>query len=124
MKLIIFFAFLVLAVPSKAQEPALNGLIIDRTFTRFGKEFYRQYSQQLQDTSYDFNIVIEEKFLPRVGSLVTVSADNRTIFGRMLGRKNQELKQHVDIALNVTAQFIAQRMYPEINPDLKGDGFR
>jgi len=120
----LLFFLALLSTASVQADVVLNGLIVDRTYTRFGKEFYSAYSQKLSSARFDFNITIEEKFLPRVGSLIKVYGDRSLIFGRVLGRKNSEMEGHVNLALNATSGFIARRRVPEINPDLHGEGYK
>lgn len=66
-------------------EAELSGLIIDNTITRFGHDFHRYLSFQLQDASeLENDLVIRERPSARWGSLVWVEYGQRTVYRRFL----------------------------------------
>jgi len=66
-------------------EAELSGLIIDNTITRFGHDFHRYLSYQLQDTSeLESDLVIRERPSARWGSLVWVEYGQHTVYRRFL----------------------------------------
>lgn len=92
-RLTIGLVLLSLASPLLAQEPQgqaqseaeLSGLIIDNTITRFGHDFHRYLSFQLQDASaLESDLVVRERPSARWGSLVWVEYGQRTVYRRFL----------------------------------------
>lgn len=104
----------------------VNGLIIDKTISRFGKTFYIEYSQLIPVKNIKSNVVVEEKYMPRYGSIIVISINGKTLFSRILGRKSNQLSAIVRQASGVTLAFIARSMVEQgklhEDPDLKGNG--
>ena len=89
-------------------EAELSGLIIDNTITRFGHDFHRYLSFQLQDTSaLEGDLVVRERPSARWGSLVWVEYGQRTVYRRFLQPNVAEIE---DIASQA-----AQLILEEIN---------
>ena len=91
-RLAIGLMLLVLVSPVRAQQQAeqgeqaereaqLSGLIIDNTITRFGHDFHRYLSYQLQDsTALKADLVVRERPSARWGSLVWVEYGQTTVY--------------------------------------------
>lgn len=78
-------ALLALALQAQADEAELTGFIIDNTISRSGHEFYRRFSERLNDTSeLDFNLVVRERPSARWGILIWVEHENHTLYRRFL----------------------------------------
>jgi len=88
-------------------EAELSGLIIDNTITRFGHDFHRYLSFQLQDASVlDGDLVVRERPSARWGSLVWVEYGQLTVYRRFLQPNVAEIE---DIATQA-AQFILEEI--------------
>jgi curli production assembly/transport component CsgE len=89
-------------------EAELSGLIIDNTITRFGHDFHRYLSFQLQDASaLEGDLVVRERPSARWGSLVWVEYGQRTVYRRFLQPNVAEIE---DIATQA-----AQLILEEVN---------
>ena len=78
-------ALLTLALQARADEAELTGFIVDNTISRSGHEFYRSFSERLNDTSeLDFNLVVRERPSARWGILIWVEHENHTLYRRFL----------------------------------------
>ena len=78
-------ALLTLALQAQADEAELTGFIVDNTISRSGHEFYRSFSERLNDTSeLDFNLVVRERPSARWGILIWVEHENHTLYRRFL----------------------------------------
>ncbi|KJH84956.1 curli production assembly/transport protein CsgE [Pseudomonas sp. KSR10] len=89
-------------------EAELSGLIIDNTITRFGHDFHRYLSFQLQDASeLENDLVIRERPSARWGSLVWVEYGQRTVYRRFLQPNVAEIES--------IAEQAAQLVLEEIN---------
>ena len=60
----------------------IGGLVIDRTFTRFGQGFYHHFSRLREDEDPDGreNLTIHERPTARWGSLVWVTHNRKVLF--------------------------------------------
>ncbi len=95
LRLTLGLLLLVLLGPAQAQqeqeqeqaerEAELSGLIIDNAITRFGHDFHRYLSYQLQDSNaLKADLVVRERPSARWGSLVWVEYGTRTVYRRFL----------------------------------------
>ncbi len=93
LRLTLGLLLLMLLGPAQAQqeqeqaerEAELGGLIIDNAITRFGHDFHRYLSYQLQDSSaLKADLVVRERPSARWGSLVWVEYGTRTVYRRFL----------------------------------------
>jgi curli production assembly/transport component CsgE len=115
-RLTLCLLLLSLAGPLQAEEPLsqaqgeaeLSGLIIDNTITRFGHDFHRYLSFQLQDaTALEGDLVVRERPSARWGSLVWVEYGQLTVYRRFLQPNVAEIE---DIATQA-----AQLILEEVN---------
>ncbi|WP_349920744.1 curli production assembly/transport protein CsgE [Aeromonas veronii] len=60
----------------------IGGLVIDRTFTRFGQSFYRHFSRlrEDEDPAGRDNLTIHERPTARWGSLIWITANRKVLF--------------------------------------------
>lgn len=81
------------------REAELSGLIIDNTITRFGHDFHRYLSFQLQDSSdLEGDLVVRERPSARWGSLVWVEYGQQTVYRRFLQPNVAEIEAIADEA--------------------------
>ena len=105
---------LLLFSPLQAQEQAqseaeLSGLIIDNTITRFGHDFHRYLSFQLQDASdLEGDLVVRERPSARWGSLVWVEYGQRTVYRRFLQPNVAEIEAIADEAARLILDEISR----------------
>lgn len=105
---------LLLFSPLQAQEQAqseaeLSGLIIDNTITRFGHDFHRYLSFNLQDASdLEGDLVVRERPSARWGSLVWVEYGQRTVYRRFLQPNVAEIEAIADEAARLILDEISR----------------
>lgn len=108
------------------ERDEIGGLVIDRTITRFGKQFYRDFCTLWReaDGTQDYNVVIVESPIPQSGTRVFVEINQarvfQTYFGRREGADTQGLAAS---AVMSSTEFMATRMSVESSPDLYGNGY-
>ena len=104
----------------------VDGLAIDRTLTRLGKSFYASLVERLPDGGLPSNVIVDEKYQPRYGSLISVSIDHTVVYSQIIGRQSNRIDASVVRAVGVIQAHMAQRMLSRdgqnSNPDLRGDG--
>ncbi|MEM9103800.1 MAG: CsgE family curli-type amyloid fiber assembly protein [Pseudomonadota bacterium] len=108
-------------------ETSLGGLVVDRTISRFGKDFYREFSMLWQETpkGQGLNVVIVETNVPRSGTVLWVEVQHLKIYQTFFGRRSEStLTQRVRYAVQRVAVYVAsQNQELQNNPDLVGDGY-
>ena len=118
---------LLLALGSLAQaqqqaerEAELGGLIIDNTISRFGHDFHRYLSYQLQDSdSLKADLVVRERPSARWGSLIWVEYGQTTVYRRFLQPNVAEIETIAEQA----AQLILEEIERNKLRDLLQDTF-
>ncbi len=117
--------FSLLFSPLSFSDIDLSGLVINKTFSRVGHDFYRQYAlvwAELPNTGQN-NVVLTETLIPGSGTQLVVSINHEPVFSTFLGRKITPIKPQVEAALMMTMDHIAKAQFSSHSQDLKGDGF-
>lgn len=107
-------------------EDEIGGLVIDRTITRFGKDFYRDFSIQWQSVkgSSRYALAIIEQPLPQSGTLLTIDFRGQKVYQTFFGRRQGVIsEQMVQQAVAVVVNHMATILEQSINPDMQGDGY-
>lgn len=109
----------------KAGELEVGGLLLDNTISRFGYEFYYQFSQFWPDipNTDGINVQIKEQVVPRAGTKLTVTMDHQVIYITHLGRRQSPIKPRVEQAIYILIEAIAQSQMRQSNPDLAENGW-
>ncbi|WP_249313048.1 curli production assembly/transport protein CsgE [Pseudoalteromonas ruthenica] len=109
----------------KAQEVEIDGLVLDRSISRFGHQFYFNFSQlwrDLPDTS-GTNVVIKETVLPRAGTRLEVLMNNELVYVTFMGRRGGPLKERVESAMFAIMDAMARARFKQHSPDLAASGW-
>jgi curli production assembly/transport component CsgE len=120
-------AWLALAPVAAAQagEELIQGLVIDSTISRFGHDFYRAFSDRLEDTTeMDFNLVVRERPSARWGSLIWVEQDQRVLYRQFLQPNNLRVTDSAYAAAEQVVEAIARRRLEDLlqdNTDMERD---
>lgn len=116
MKKLLFLLVLVWAPASPASEIELSGIVIDRTITRFGKDFFFYYTSYWRDipSTEGITVVVHEQVFPQAGTRLWVEMERETIFQTYFGRRQNDVRataeEAVLISLNKVAEFQAESM--------------
>lgn len=98
-----FFALIILFCclsPAKA-EIELSGMVLDRTISRFGKDFvfyFSSYWREVPSTD-GVTIVVYEQIYPQAGTFLWVELDQRRIYQNYFGRRQNDVKQMAEQAI-------------------------
>lgn len=92
--------------PLKSYE--ISGVIVDRTVTRLGKDFYSFFSRQIyeQMSGLDQNLLIEEKPTALSGSIITVYHLSTPIYRTALSPGRQQAEDKSAEAVEKLQQYI------------------
>lgn len=96
--LILFFCL----APAKA-EIELSGIVLDRTISRFGKDFVFYFSSYWREVpaTDGSTIVVYEQIYPQAGTFLWVELDQRRIYQNYFGRRQNDVKQMAEQAIIV-----------------------
>jgi curli production assembly/transport component CsgE len=108
-------------------EDSLRGLVVDRTVTFFGREFYSQFVDvwREQPAAAEIDLVIHERPDARFGSEISVEFDRRTEFRAFVSPARSHIRSLAESAAvglaHKLAEVVQQRRVID-GPDLgKGD---
>ncbi|QIZ77150.1 curli production assembly/transport protein CsgE [Ferrimonas lipolytica] len=103
--------FSTLVAPAKsANEIELDGILIDRTITRFGQDFiyyYGGYWRDLPGTT-GFSVTIYETVYPQAGTKLWIDVNQTTVYQTYFGRRQIEMKERADQAMRITIEHVAR----------------
>jgi curli production assembly/transport component CsgE len=128
---VVFLFFLVLLpcgnnTSAEPLETEIEGLVLDRSITRFGKEFYREFSVLWRDVkgTSGYNVVVLESVIPRSGTVLWLEINQTKVFQTFFGRRNNTTTRvSAEIAVQRALGFLAAQSFQTNTPDLLGDGF-
>ena len=120
--LLSFFSF-----STRSQEITVSGFLVDRTISRFGKDFYQYFSVLWQEVpvslTEDANLVIKETVVPRSGTRLTIEIDNKIIYLTYFGRRNTVVKKQVAQAIFIVMESLVQLDFQAQSDDFANSGY-
>lgn len=108
-----------------------EGLILNRSMTRFGHRFYREFVIDYQDIGGMVShggLTIIEKATARSGSVITITHNRKVIFKTVISPANNNIDEQAEIAARKVAQILKQQQQQAgwgqwLDPDLASDEF-
>ena len=88
----------------------LSGLVLDRTITRFGKDFFFYYSgywRDIPDTE-GLTVVIHEQVFPQAGTRLWVELEQETIFQTYFGRRHTDTRKVAEQAILISLDKVVE----------------
>ncbi|AXT32559.1 curli production assembly protein CsgE [Pseudoalteromonas tunicata] len=106
-------------------EIEIGGLLLDRSLSRSGHEFYAKFSLLWQDVpnTSGINVVIKETVMPRAGTRLVLEMNNQVIYATYLGRRIESVEDKVEQAIFTTIDAIARSQFTEQSDDLASSGW-
>ena len=107
------------------EELEIDGLVLDRSISRFGHQFYFQFSNLWRDlpSTAGFNIEIKETVLPRAGTQLTLVMNNQIVYITYLGRRLEPIDERVELALYSVMDAMARSNLHKASPDMAKNGW-
>jgi curli production assembly/transport component CsgE len=102
----------------------IDGLIIDRTKTKLGRDFYQLFYSKWE-APYGikgYDILISEKPMPGRGSLVQIEVKGTLIFNRRLTPRYAEIEKSAELAIQVTLNYLYN--YENYQRQLSGEDMK
>ncbi|ODB36832.1 curli production assembly protein CsgE [Pseudoalteromonas sp. BMB] len=110
-----------------AQEDVeIDGLVIDQSISRFGHQFYFQFSQLWRDVpnTSGINITVKETVLPRAGTRLEVLMNSRAVYATAMGRRGGSVDERVEAAIFTIMDAMAREQYQQNgSEDLAASGW-
>lgn len=103
----------------------LSGIVLDRTISRFGKEFVRQFNLAWQDVpqTAGVNLVIKETKLARSGTRLVIEVNGRLIYQTYFGMRHKSVEEVVKQAIYYAIEGVARINVDVSGPDLAESGY-
>ncbi|MGM0429683.1 MAG: curli production assembly/transport protein CsgE [Pseudomonadota bacterium] len=119
----LIFALILMTPFSQADEIELGGMVLDRTISRFGKDFFFYYTSYWRDipSTNGITVVINERVYPQAGTYLWVEMEQQKVFETYFGRRQNDVKklaeQAILISINEVARIKADSVFdsPENN---------
>lgn len=82
----------------------LSGIVLDRTITRFGKDFFFFYTGYWRDVpnTEGLTVVIHEQVFPQAGTRLWVELEQETIFQTYFGRRHTDVRKVAEQAILIS----------------------
>ncbi|MEZ7276527.1 curli production assembly/transport protein CsgE [Pseudoalteromonas sp. 68 DY56-GL68] len=119
----IFLAFT--CFTSQAKELEIDGLVLDRSISRLGHQFYFEFANLWRDlpSTAGFNIEIKETVLPRAGTRLVLRMNNQIVYVTYLGRRLEPLDERVKQAMYSVMDAMARSQMQQSSPDMAKNGW-
>ncbi|HAS15959.1 MULTISPECIES: curli production assembly/transport protein CsgE [Idiomarina] len=119
----LIFALILMTPFSQADEIELGGMVLDRTISRFGKDFFFYYTSYWRDipSTNGITVVVNERVYPQAGTYLWVEMEQQKVFETYFGRRQNDVKklaeQAILISINEVARIKADSVFdsPENN---------
>ncbi|WP_415637281.1 curli production assembly/transport protein CsgE [Pseudoalteromonas distincta] len=108
-----------------ADELEIDGLLLDRSISRFGHQFYYEFSNYWRDlpSTAGFNIEIKETVLPKAGTKLSLIMNNQLVYVTYLGRRLEPLNERVEQAVYMVIDAMARSNLAVSSPDMALNGW-
>ncbi|WP_242441583.1 curli production assembly/transport protein CsgE [Pseudoalteromonas piscicida] len=124
--LLLSILFIATISPSAQEEVEIDGLVIDQSISRFGHQFYFQFSQLWRDVpnTAGINITVKETVLPRAGTRLEVLMNSRAVYATAMGRRGGSIDERVETAIFTIMDAMARAQYQQNgSEDLAASGW-
>lgn len=95
---------------SEGGDIELSGIVLDRTITRFGKDFFFYYTGYWRDVpdTEGLTVVIHEQVFPQAGTRLWVEMEQETIFQTYFGRRHTDVKKVAEQAVLISLDKVVE----------------
>lgn len=109
---------------TKELEMEIDGLIIDDTTTKLGKDFYDIFYTNwvAPPNTNNFSVTISEKPLPRLGTQISISINDNQMFQSFLQPRYDIIETTAFQAIAMSQEFLIN--YEAIQKQLQGEDLK
>lgn len=113
-----------LNVKQRIDNLEIEGLIIDKTQSKIGKEFYELFFTQWAppEVSFSYDILLEEKTSPGFGTQVSITINDLLIFQQLVQPRYDKIEEMVLLALQVASSHL--QYYKEVQQEIESDDLK
>ncbi len=113
--------FLLLIPSTDPIDLEIEGLVVDATQTKIGRDFYDIfYNNWAPDENLPkLSIVISEKPLPRLGTQIAVTIDDQELFKQFVQPRYDVIEGNAEYAIQIALQYLEN--YDVIQKQLLGE---
>lgn len=106
----LIFIFILITPFSQADEIELGGMVLDRTISRFGKDFFFYYTSYWRDipSTNGITVVINERVYPQAGTYLWVEMEQKKVFETYFGRRQNDVKKLAEQAILISINEVAR----------------
>lgn len=107
-----------------AMDIEIDGLIVDETITKIGKDFYDFFYAvwEAPRNGTGYSIVIKERALPRLGTLISIDVNDNRIFEQAIPPRYDIIEAYAQFAASLAYDYLVN--YEEIQRQLEGDDMK
>ena len=105
----------------RSADLEIDGLIVDETITKIGRDFYDIFHRQWEApaSSTNFTILIQEKPTRSNGAYVVVSVNDETVFEYNLQPRYDQIEEAANYTVTLVYEFL---MSENLNKKLEAEG--
>ena len=105
----LIFIFILITPFSQADEIELGGMVLDRTISRFGKDFFFYYTSYWRDvpSTNGITVVVNERVYPQAGTYLWVEMEQKKVFETYFGRRQNDVKKLAEQAILISINEVA-----------------
>ncbi|ASG66765.1 curli production assembly protein CsgE [Idiomarina piscisalsi] len=95
---------------SHADEIELGGMVLDRTISLFGKDFFFYYTSYWRDipSTNGITVVVNERVYPQAGTYLWVEMEQKKVFETYFGRRQNDVKKLAEQAILISINEVAR----------------
>jgi len=105
-------------------DPGIGGLVIDRTQSKWGRDFVDLFNKNFNPPAFmkNYTIVIEEKPLPRFGTVILIKVNGNYIFQKFIQPRYETIKKDAEKGTEMALSYLAN--YRQIQKELQGEDLK
>ncbi len=110
--------------PSESESLGIGDLIIDHTQSKWGKDFVDLFNKNWNppENIGDYTIIIEEKPLPRFGTVILIKVNGNYIFQKFIQPRYETIKMNAEQGTQYAFSYLVN--YEQIQKDLQGEDLK
>ena len=107
-----------------AESFGIGDLVIDHTQSKWGKDFVDLFNRSWEPPNNieGFTIIIEEKPLPRLGTVILIKVNGNYIYQRFIQPRYETIKMNAEQGSRMVFSYLEN--YQQIQKDLQGEDLK
>ncbi|WP_067657249.1 curli production assembly/transport protein CsgE [Ferrimonas marina] len=108
-KLAVTWLVLLSVITPVRADVELDGILVDRTISRFGRDFLYYYGSYWRDLpgTQGFTVTVHETVYPEAGTKLWITVNQDKVYETYFGRRYNNMKERADQAMISTIEHVA-----------------